>query len=128
MEIVSDLYYKFCSFVNISVNQMLTEYVNFVQWHRDFFTGGVQSTLHCRHFLKKGTWCIGTAIFFLGVSNNQSSSKKKYGPLVQWFWKKSKVSSNWESLSTEIFEINMHFEYGLDEYLFWMMSEALYYI
>ena len=48
-----------------------------------------------------GPWCSDTVIIFLGVSKD------------------------WSSLSTEKFEISMYFEYGLDDYLFWMMIEIL---
>ena len=128
VEVFSDLAYEFCCCAEISVNRILPQSGHLVQWHRDF-SGWVSKD--CALSSPKTIRRLGAVtlwLFILGVSNDQASSKPKtiWAPdavILEIFF--LSISNDWATLSTEIFEINIYFEYGLDADLFQMMSEFL---
>ena len=74
-----------------------------------------------------GAWCSDTLIVHSGSLKKLSIivTPKIWalGALTLLFF--LRVSNDWASSSTEIFGINMYFEYGLNADLFWMMTGGL---
>ena len=79
----------------------------------------------------QGTWFSDTVIVYSGSLKRPRITKiqKHMGPwcsdtIIIFL----RISNDWASLSTEIFDINMSFEYSLDADLYQIMSEGLSYI
>ena len=75
MEVVSDLTYEFCYFLDIVVNQIPTNSGYLVQWHCGFFRWG--GSKYCKSSYPNKIWELGAVtLWFLimGVSNNLASS------------------------------------------------------
>ena len=129
MEVVSYLAYEFWSCVYISLNQILK---NLITWYSDtviVFWGIFKGLYAVIAQNNQGNWCSDTVIVYSSCLKRPSIIKnhQNLGPLCSdtgiFFLA---LLNYWGSLSTEIFEINISFEYGLDTDLFWMMSEFLY--
>ena len=127
VEVVSDLVYALFYCLYIVVVKILTKYGNLVHWHRNVL-GSFKGLLTIITKKNQGTWFSDTVIVY-SMRLKRPSITKPQQNMPPWCSDTGivflEVSNNWVLLSTEIFEINMSFEYGLHVYLFWIMSEGL---